>query len=194
MGFCSSNLKSSESPARRGSVGRCFDSLRNSHHPCRREMPIFAIIFLRIKRWRINTTSPTAKQATQSPLSNPQVTDLFDFHLCRSVSLQPTCWAKTPRFRLPGSYLDIQQVYAKVSSDVSFARHNSVCSRTAHATAIQPTPPPPSANKAQGQRDFKRILWNKENKNQWHYIIQSVPSFAHKSSFVQLRKLWTVSP
>lgn len=67
MGFCSSNLKSSESPARRGSVGRCFDSLRNSHHPCRRETPIFAIIFLRIKRWRIRHNFPNCKTGNPVP-------------------------------------------------------------------------------------------------------------------------------
>lgn len=75
------------------------------------------------------------------------------------------------------------------------SRQDFSYSRTAHAAAIQVTPAPPSSMKAHRRVSMilKHVLWNKENKNQWHHIIQSVLSFAHKSSFVQLRKLWTLS-
>lgn len=143
----------------------------------RMETSVFAIIFLRKKRYGkgcrfsllqklICTVTPT--WAAQRP-PNPH-------------SVAPT-W--TPSSFVPRAAL------TSPSHKTGFLIQQS-STRTA---AIPVTPAPRSSTKAHHRVSMilKHVLWNKENKNQWHYIIQSVLSFAHKSSFVQLRTLWTLS-
>lgn len=141
----------------------------------RRETSIFAIIFLRRKHYgkRCRFSLLQKLTCTVTPTWTGQRPP-------NTHSVAPT-W--TPSSFMPRTAL----------MSLLLSRPDFLYSRTPHAAAIQPAPPASAKAHHRDSTILKHVLWNKENKNQWHYIIQSVLSFAHKSSFVQLRKLWTLS-